>query len=115
MGLIGEFISEYGTAILYTAVTAIAGYLGIVIKRLCERYINDKTKQTVARTVVRAVEQLYKELDGEEKLGKAIESISQILSEKGINITELELRMLIESAVEEFNESFGNSKETALP
>lgn len=37
MGLFGEFISEYGTAILYTAVTAIAGYLGIVRKRLCER------------------------------------------------------------------------------
>ncbi len=52
MEFIQEFISQYGTTILYAVLTAIAGYLGIVVKRIYEKYINDKTKQAVAKTVV---------------------------------------------------------------
>lgn len=100
------FINEYGMTILYTIVTAIAGYVGVVVKILYERHINDQTKKSVAKTVVRAVEQIYVDLHGEEKLNKAIEAASEMLSEKGITITELELRMLLESAVGEFNDAF---------
>ena len=106
MGFLNEFISQYGTTILYAILTAIAGYLGVVIKRLYEKYINDKTKQAVAKTVVQAIEQIYKDLHGDEKLDKALKAASEMLAEKGISITDLELRMLIESAVAEFNEAF---------
>ena len=106
MGFLNEFISQYGTTILYAILTAIAGYLGIVIKRLYEKYINDKTKQAVAKTVVQAIEQIYKDLHGDEKLNKALESMSEMLAEKGIQISDLEMRMLIEAAVAEFNEAF---------
>lgn len=112
MEFIKLFISEYGTTILYAVCTAIAGYLGIVVKRLYTKYVNDKTKQAVAKTVVQAVEQIYKDLHGEEKLNKALESASEMLAEKGIAITDLELRMLIEAAVAEFNEAF---KRTEVP
>ena len=70
------------------------------------KYINDKTKQSVVKTCVQAIEQLYKDLHGEEKLNKVIESATDMLAEKGISITDLELRMLIESAVGEFNDNF---------
>ena len=106
MEFIQEFISQYGTTILYAVLTAIAGYLGIVVKRIYEKYINDKTKQAVAKTVVQAVEQIYKDLHGDEKLNKALESMSEMLAEKGIQISDLEMRMLIEAAVAEFNEAF---------
>lgn len=106
MGFLNEFISQYGTTILYAILTAIAGYLGIVIKRLYEKYINDKTKQAVAKTVVQAIEQIYTDLHGDEKLNKALESMSEMLAEKNIHISELEMRMLIESAVAEFNDAF---------
>ena len=43
--------------------------------------------------------QVYKELNGEEKLQKALEQASTLLMEKGINVSEVELRTLIESAV----------------
>lgn len=112
MEFLKEFISQYGTTILYAILTAIAGYLGVVIKRLYEKYINDKTKQAVAKTVVQAIEQIYKDLHGEEKLNKALESMSEMLAEKGITITELEMRMLIEAAVAEFNEAFHKNGET---
>ena len=106
MEFLKEFISEYGTTILYAILTALAGYLGIVIKRLYTKFVNNKTKQAVAKTVVQAIEQIYKDLHGEEKLNKALESMSEMLAEKGITITDLEMRMLIEAAVAEFNEAF---------
>lgn len=99
-----EFINEYGTALIYAVVTAIAGYLGIVAKSLITKYLNDKTKKDVARTVVKAVEQIYKDLHGDEKLDKALRSCSEILAGKGITVTDLELRCLLEAAVNEFND-----------
>jgi len=98
-----EFINEYGATMLYTLITAIAGYLGIVAKSLITKYLNDKTKKDVARTVVKAVEQIYKDIHGDEKIDKALISAAEILSSKGITTTDLELRYLLESAVNEFN------------
>ena len=106
MEFIKLFISEYGTTILYAVLTALAGYIGIVAKRLYTKYVNDKTKQAVAKTVVQAVEQIYKDLHGEEKLNKALEAASEMLAEKGITITDLEMRMLIEAALAKFNRAF---------
>lgn len=108
-----EFLSTYGMEILGAILTALAGYLGIVIKNLCQKYLNDKTKQDVAKTCVKAVEQIYKDLHGEEKFNKALECISDMLAEKGITVSEIEMKMLIESAVAEFNEVFSKSAAVA--
>lgn len=109
MELFTQFINEYGTTILYTILTALAGYIGIWVKSLYTKYINDKTKQDVVKTCVSAVEQLYKDLHGEEKYNKVVESVSEMLMEKGITITELELKMLIEASVGEFNKVFAST------
>lgn len=111
MELFKEFVSTYGTTILYSVLTAIAGYIGIVVKNLYQKYVNDKTKKDVVKTCVSAVEQLYKDLHGEEKYGKAVEAAADMLAEKGITITELEIRMLIEAAVSEFNNAFASNDE----
>jgi LL-H family phage holin len=100
-----QIFAEIILPILATAITALAGYIGLQIKALYKKHIDDKTKESVVRTVVKAVKQLYKDLNGEEKLAKAIENITDMLNEKGIAISELEIRMLIESAVEELKES----------
>lgn len=109
MDIFTQFINEYGTTILYTILTALAGYIGVWVKSLYTKYINDKTKQDVVKTCVSAVEQLYKDLHGEEKYNKVVESVSEMLMEKGITITDLELKMLIEAAVGEFNEVFNST------
>lgn len=106
MEFIKMFINDYGTAILYAILTAIAGYLGIWVKQLYTKYVNDKTKEAVVKTCVKAVEQLYKDLHGEEKYQEVVEAAAAMLNEKGITITDLELKMLIESAVCEFNKAF---------
>lgn len=92
------FIEQYGMEILSTVLIAIFGFLGMQAKALYEKYINTKEKQSVVKTVCEAVEQIYKDLDGEAKKQKALENISVILAEKGITITQLEMEMLIESA-----------------
>ena len=101
-----EFINQYGMQILYAAITAIAGYIGIVVKNLCTKYINDKTKKAVAKSAVQFVEQVCKDLHGEEKLNEALNCATEMLAEKGISITALELRVLVEAAVAEFNDAF---------
>lgn len=104
--MFADFVNQYGTSILYTVLTAIFGYVGIVAKNLYTKYINDKTKQSVVKTVVQGVEQMYKDLRGDEKLDKALEAASEMLEEKGIAISGFELRMLIEAALAEFNGAF---------
>ena len=103
--MIQEFIQNYGMEILTTILTTVAGYVGICIKNIYKKYVNTKTKEEVVKTVVNAVEQLYKNLNGEEKLELAIENATDMLDEQGISTSELEIRMLIESTVNSFNTS----------
>lgn len=101
MNFINDFIQTYGMTIVYAALTAIAGVLSAGIKKLFTKYVNDKTKRAVAKTCVKATEQIYKDLHGEEKLNKCTEAMSEMLMEKGITVTALELRLLIEEAVKD--------------
>ena len=86
--------------------TAIAGVLGAGMKKLYDRMTADDTKRKVVETCVKAVEQLYQELSGTEKLEKAKENIIAMLDIKGISISEIEMDMLIEACVAEFNLAF---------
>ena len=100
--LFTQFINTYGVPILYAILTALAGVLASAVKKLYAKYINDHTKQTV----VMAVQQLYEDLNGPEKFDIALESMTEMLKDKGITITALEARMLIEAAVGEFKGVF---------
>lgn len=85
---------------------AVFGLLGSAAKKLCKKYLNDNTKKAIAKAVVLFVEQVYKELHGKEKLQKALERASELLAEKGIKFSALEMETLIEAAVAEFNKAF---------
>lgn len=106
-----EIFATYILPVLAAAITAFAGYIGTQLKRVYEKYVNDKTKEAVVRTCVKAAEQLYHDLGGPEKLKKAQEGVRQMLEEKGIPISELEMNMLIESVVSEFNYGFAKASE----
>lgn len=96
----------YGGEIIAMVVTVVFGVLGFVVKNLVKTYLNDKRKQDIARTVVRFVEQCFKDLHGQEKLHAALNRASAIMAEKGIDFSVTEMETLIESAVAEFNEAF---------
>lgn len=106
MNILKEFINAYGAAILYTVLTAIAGYLGVWAKKLIGEFITDRRKENAVKKAISLVEQVFKDIHGEEKYEKAVEYTTKYLNEKGIKITELELRVLIESALAEFNNAF---------
>lgn len=108
--MFAEFINEYGMQLLYAIITAIAGYIGIALKNLVKKFLNDKTKLSVAKTAVQYVEQVCKDLHGDDKLNEALKAAAAMLAEKGITVTDLELRVLIEAAVAEFNEAFNKKK-----
>lgn len=110
-----DFLSNYLTQIMLMILLAFFGWLGVQAKNLYKKYVTTEIKQAVCRTVVRTVEQLYKDLHGEQKLRKAMGRASKILEEKGIHISEYELVSMIEAAVNEFNNNFNKNEEKALP
>ena len=110
-----DSLSNYLTQIMLMILLAFFGWLGVQAKNLYKKYVTTEIKQAVCRTVVRTVEQLYKDLHGEEKLHKAMGRASKILEEKGIHISEYELVSMIEAAVNEFNNNFNKNEEKALP
>lgn len=108
--MILEIINAYGAEIIGAILTGLAGVIGLALKNLAAKYINTHVKREIARTVVQGVEQLYKNLNGEEKLGKALVAAADMLQQNGITVTDLELRMLLEAAVGEFNDTFNRAQ-----
>ncbi|MBQ9552355.1 MAG: hypothetical protein IJU96_06270 [Clostridia bacterium] len=106
MTFINDFVSAYGLTIVYAALTAIAGAVGVWAKRLIERYRDDKTKREVAEICVRAVEQVYRDLHGSEKFQKCAEAMAEMLAQRGVPVTELEIMVLCEAALAQFNGAF---------
>lgn len=104
-----EIFGTYVLPAIISLLAAAAAFVGAQLKKLYEKYINDKTKEAVVRTCVKAAEQLYHDLSGAEKLQKAQEGVVQMLNEKGIPISELEMNLLIEAVVSEFNYGFAKA------
>lgn len=96
--------------ILATFLTAVFTYIGNRIKDAYQEKANNETAKQITKDVVQFVEQVYKDLDGPEKLEKAIQQASAILASKGITISEAEIYMLIESAVYGLNEGLKQPK-----
>ena len=105
-----NLFNGYINQILLVLLLALAAFLGTQVKNLYARYVNTEVKQAVCRTAVRFVEQVYKDLHGEAKLNEALVAASGMLAEKGIKVSDLEMRVLIEAAVAEFNEAFKKSE-----
>ena len=102
--------SQAVTEIVKIAVVALAAYVANRVKT----YLNTKTKKDIAKTVVLAVEQIYQDLHGEEKLAKGLEMFAKMLADKGIKATNTELQCLLESAVGEFNNVFFKEEEETV-
>lgn len=101
-----EIINHYLQEIVQLLILALAGWLGVQVKNLYKKYITTKIKQSVCRTAVRFVEQIFQDIHGPEKLAQAMAKASELLAEKGITISESELVAMIEAAVNEFNDAF---------
>lgn len=106
------------SSIILTVLTAIGTAIATVIKdkyqELKDKEIEEKNyniKKETVETCVRAVEQLYSDLHGEEKFEKVVEYVQAMLAEKGLTITEIEIKMLAESFVQILNSSCNKCEE----
>lgn len=92
-----EIITAFGTLlsiIIGYAVSQLKAYLtkkGILAEL--------ENKKGYVDIVVKAVQQLYAEADGDVKLAEAKKQLIEIFNKNGVNFTEDELNMLIEAAV----------------
>lgn len=94
-----EILQNYLLEILAAIIAAVASFIGIRIKNAYTKYVDTQTKKEIVKDTVNYVEQIYKDIHGAEKLEKAKEKALEWLNEKGIRISETELEILIESAV----------------
>lgn len=98
--------------ILVTALTTIMSYVGLRLKVAYEKHIDTKEKEAVIKNTVQYVEQVFGALKGAEKLEKAKITALDWLNEKGIEISDAELTILIESSVKALKGGFySNGKE----
>lgn len=101
-----DIIMEVVPIVLATIGTFLVG----IIKAKYSEYVNTDTKKEIAMLTVRYVEQVFKTLHGTEKLDKAKSTFVDMLNEKGIEVSEAEINMLLEAAVHQMNERKGADK-----
>ena len=98
-----EIIMNIIPIVLATVGTFLIG----LIKAKYSQYVNTDTKKEIAMLTVRYVEQVFTALHGKDKLEKAKSTFVDMLNEKGIKISESEIDMLLEAAVNQMNERKG--------
>lgn len=99
--ILQEIVSTY---LIPAAITAIGGFItwiGAKIKKIYEEKVKSEEVKHIVTNVVKYVERTMKSAKGEEKFAEALKQVSEWLSSKGIEISDVEMKLLIESAVNE--------------
>ena len=87
-----------------TVLMCVAGVVGYQIKKAYNKYVDTQVEKDVVNSTVKYVEQIYTDIHGEDKLNEALKQASSILQEKGIQVSQDQLKTLIESAVYGMNQ-----------
>lgn len=103
MELLTEFLNTYGLTIMYAVLTAVAGFVGMQIKNIYDQRVTDQRVRDAIETTVKAVEQIYHDLDGQTKYDECVKAARDLLATKGLIVSDIELKMLVESTVASFN------------
>ena len=101
-----ELLTDATLSTLGVVLTFLASKLGAYLGKVFREKWKDESARGVASTCVRAVEQMYRDLHGEEKLKKALAMGEEMLSRKGIRISGEEMRVLLEAALSEAKGTF---------
>lgn len=97
MEFLKEFILENGLELIYVIVATVISFFTYKIKNTYTKYVNTETSKSIVELCVNACEQIYTEEDGTEKYEIALNNIKEILESKNINLTDLEIEMMIEA------------------
>lgn len=103
---------------LGTILVALIGYVSQrVASYLKEKAITEKlaNKQYLIDVAVNAVEQIYRQENGERKFELAKNEAIKLLGDNGITISNEELESFIEASVKAMNDGFNSVKEDEAP
>ena len=89
---------------LATLIATILTYFASKIKSAYEGKVNAETAKKTVIDVVNFVEQVYKNMNGDDKKQLAVNKVVNILTSKGIKVNAEEVSMQIESAVYELKQ-----------
>ena len=109
-----EILATSAMEIIKVIALMIFAIIGVSAAKLQAKYINTETKRKVAATTVAYIEQVYKDLHGDEKLARALAVAASILSQKGIKTTDEELKVLIEASVKKMNDAYKEETEDEI-
>ena len=96
MDFLTRFFDEYATALLYAALTALAGTIGVVLKRLLTRVLRDRAKTRAVKHCMKAVGRVYKDCSREEQYQETVRAVFETLAGQGIYMAEIETKLRIE-------------------
>ena len=99
MSIFQTFIIKYFLPLLSSVMVGIVSYVSIHLKELITNFYYHRVEHEEADMVCQAVFQLYPNLSYDEQIQEMITNLQQVLKEKGIILTDLQLRMLIHSSV----------------
>lgn len=94
-----NLICENLVKIMGTIITGVLGYIGLKLKNMCQDYIQLKIKKEVVEKTVMYVEQVGKNLTCDQKKKMVLDKSLEWLNEKKVRVSDTELEILIESAV----------------
>ena len=94
-----EIVSTYLIPALMTILTGVATWLGTKIKKVIEEKAKNEKVKDIIYDVVKYVQQTSKDLTGSEKFEIAVRESTKWLNSKGIYVSDLELKIMIESTV----------------
>ena len=108
-----ELINALMPLVLSAAGIIFSG-LGTYLALQVKKFLDTREKRALAEVSVKYVEQVGKLLGSEEKFDMALKTLSEQLQNTGINFTEVELKVLIEAAVNGFKKEYSIFDEASL-
>ena len=106
METVVDILKSSALEIISIILSGIFAFIALKLKTYLKAKLDTEEKKNVAKMAVTLVEQTFKELHGEDKYNEAVKYVSHVLAEKGISVTETEIKLLIESALGEANKVF---------
>lgn len=106
MEWIYEMLTEIALSVLGIVLSAVAAKLGQVFGAIWKEKAKDENVLHVTAVCVSAVEMMYRELGGEEKLSLAMDYAEKMLKEKGITLSSDQIRLYLEAALAQWKGAF---------
>lgn len=102
---------------LFTILVALVGFATTkIVSFLDSKGLPQKieNKRYLVSIAVNAIEQIYKNEEGDVKLEKAKKMILKLFSDSGLKITETELEAFIEESVKAMNDAYNSTKQGVI-